>query len=314
MASSDRDLATDDDDRGEPACRAGDEAPGGFGSVVLEGPARSMVVASYMCLPEGRPAGRMARHDHAVVLYYTRGQALFEQRQRLSVGEGDVVIVPAGEAHRMLEVDGAAGWGVGLQPACMASPEKSWLLEPFARVRRGAVAAARVAPERRVFLEAMLRELSEATAHPGAHQEQRVDALLTLVLGEVSRAQSDAAPALASVVGEALAFIEQHCTEGISLRDVAAAVRRSPAHLTTATRQATGRSVGAWITAGRMAEARRRLLHSDERVDVIGERVGYADATHFIRIFRQNHGETPAAWRRSRQAERGPLDTLRQRS
>ncbi len=44
-------------------------------------------------------------------------------------------------------------------------------------------------------------------------------------------------------------------------------------------------------------EARRRLLHSDERVDVIAERVGYADPTHFIRMFRREHGATPAAWR-----------------
>ena len=46
-----------------------------------------------------------------------------------------------------------------------------------------------------------------------------------------------------------------------------------------------------------MAEARRLLLHSDEMIDVIAERVGYADATHFIRMFRREHGATPAAWR-----------------
>ncbi|NJK32258.1 MAG: helix-turn-helix transcriptional regulator [Deltaproteobacteria bacterium] len=48
----------------------------------------------------------------------------------------------------------------------------------------------------------------------------------------------------------------------------------------------------------RMAEARRRLLHSDEMIDVIAERVGYADPTAFIRMFRREHGKTPAAWRR----------------
>jgi len=52
-----------------------------------------------------------------------------------------------------------------------------------------------------------------------------------------------------------------------------------------------------WIVSGRMAEARRLLLHSDEMVDVVAERVGYADATHFIRMFRREHGATPAAWR-----------------
>jgi AraC-like DNA-binding protein len=32
-------------------------------------------------------------------------------------------------------------------------------------------------------------------------------------------------------------------------------------------------------------------------VDVIAERVGYADPSHFIRMFRREHGATPAAWR-----------------
>jgi AraC-like DNA-binding protein len=62
-------------------------------------------------------------------------------------------------------------------------------------------------------------------------------------------------------------------------------------------RRATGRSAVQWIIAGRMAEARRRLLHTDEQVEIIAERVGYADPTHFIRLFRRDHNATPAAWR-----------------
>jgi AraC-like DNA-binding protein len=37
-------------------------------------------------------------------------------------------------------------------------------------------------------------------------------------------------------------------------------------------------------------------------VEVIAERVGYADATHFIRLFRRMYGVTPAAWRSERRA------------
>jgi AraC-like DNA-binding protein len=32
-------------------------------------------------------------------------------------------------------------------------------------------------------------------------------------------------------------------------------------------------------------------------IDIIAERVGYADSTHFIRMFRREHDATPAAWR-----------------
>ncbi len=256
------------------------------------------VFAGYLCLPTVERPSPVAHHEHAVVIFYTGGEARFEQRQAMAVGAGDLLVIPAGEAHRMLAAHGVEGWALGVQPACLVGTGREWLLEPFARVRRGALGAARVAAERRPYLETLLRELGEVTARPGVQSEATSQALLTLVLGEVTRAQTDACPTTPSLVGEAMAYIEQHCTEGISLRDVAAAVRRSPAHLASATREATGRTVGDWITSGRMAEARRRLLHSDEPVEQIAGGVGYGDTTHFIRSFRTAHGQTPAAWRR----------------
>jgi AraC-like DNA-binding protein len=101
-------------------------------------------------------------------------------------------------------------------------------------------------------------------------------------------------------VAEALRFIERTCLEPISLSDVARAVGRSPSYVTTALKQATGKTAVEWIIAGRLSEACNRLLHTDEMVEVIAERVGYADATHFIRLFRRVHGVTPAAWRDER--------------
>ena len=109
---------------------------------------------------------------------------------------------------------------------------------------------------------------------------------------------------LAFCLGHIPAPLERRCLDPISLQDVADAVHRSPAHVTTLVRRATRRPVQAWIIAGRLAEATRRLRHTDEIVDVIAERVGYADATHFIRLFRREHGITPAAWR-SRQRSAG---------
>jgi AraC family transcriptional activator of pobA len=102
------------------------------------------------------------------------------------------------------------------------------------------------------------------------------------------------------VVAESLRYIERNCLRRLTLAEIASAVGRSPTYVTAALTRATGRSAGDWIVSGRMAEARRLLLRSDERVDVVSERVGYADPTHFIRMFRRGHGTTPAAWRASR--------------
>ena len=145
----------------------------------------------------------------------------------------------------------------------------------------------------------MIRELHAETQAPRPHAELVQTNLLALILAEVTRAASLAAPTelQPSVVTEALRYIERACFAPISLAEVARAVGRSPAYLTTAVKRATGKSVGEWITTGRLAEARNRLLHTDDSVARVAEHIGYADPTHFIRVFRKAHGLTPAAWR-----------------
>ena len=56
-----------------------------------------------------------------------------------------------------------------------------------------------------------------------------------------------------SIVADALAFIEQHCLEAITLEQIATAVSRSPSCVTSVLTRSTGKSAGAWITAGRMS-------------------------------------------------------------
>ena len=106
-----------------------------------------------------------------------------------------------------------------------------------------------------------------------------------------------------TLVASALAFIQQRALHPISLRDVAAAVHRSPAHVATTFKEATGFSVGDWIRAVRISEAASWLAHSDEPLDAIAARVGWQDKTHFIRQFRKEVGQTPAAWRKAQRAQ-----------
>lgn len=233
-------------------------------------------------------------HAHAALAFFTAGRAHVEQRGRWTVEAGDVLLVPPGAPHRVLAMDPSTSWGLGLCVSCLAADGAAELLEPFERVRAGGSAVVRIPSERRGFLGALFAELDDAAA-PAPVQRS----LVTLILHEVARAARwpELPAGGAGVVGESLRVIERRCLGPLTLTEVAAAVGRSPAHVTTALTRATGRSALAWILAGRMAEARRLLLHSDAPVEAIADRVGYGDATHFIRMFRREHGATPAAWR-----------------
>lgn len=245
-------------------------------------------------------------HGHASLALYTAGRAEFEQRGRLTLTAGDVLLIPAGEPHRMLASHGVEAWGLGFDVVGLTSPDLVGLLEPFERVRAGAAAVVPIPAARQEHLRGLLRELEREIGQSGPMMQAQVQrSLLTLVLAEVARAadwtRASAAPPL---VAEALRFIERNCLAPISLRDVAAALGRSPAHLTTALRRATGRTAQRWILAGRLAEARRRLLAEDSSIEVIAAQVGYLDPSSFIRMFRREHGLSPAAWRA---AQRRPV-------
>jgi AraC family transcriptional activator of pobA len=276
-----------------------------------------------------RRQGQSVTHDFAALAFYVGGRARMEQRETWRLEPGDVLIVPAGEPHRLIEARNPDTWRLGFCVPCLASDPTAAaaLLEPFERVRDGASPVVRIPPERREFLESLFREFS--VSPEGAADADLVRrSLLTLIINEVARAArattTSPVPAAVSsarkagagaagttaartsaggagagpgIVTETLRYIERHCLEPLTLTAIAAAMRRTPSYITTALTRATGRSAVAWIIAGRMAEARRRLLHSDERIDIIAERVGYADPTHFIRLFRRMHGATPAGWR-----------------
>ncbi|GAB1542205.1 hypothetical protein NUACC21_48790 [Scytonema sp. NUACC21] len=102
---------------------------------------------------------------------------------------------------------------------------------------------------------------------------------------------------------EVFRFIETNYNQQITLSDVAEAVGYSPAYLTNLVRRQTGQTVQGWIIERRMAAARSLLLETTERVEDIAAQVGYYHTVHFFRQFRQYHGTTPQAWRRSQLAQ-----------
>lgn len=243
-------------------------------------------------------------HSHAALAYCTEGSSLFEQNGRWQLSAGDVLLVPAGQPHRRVSSNAAAYWGLGVCVPCFARDDELQRVEPFERVRDGGGAVVRIPEVRRPFFEHLLRELAGTTnSQRQPHSAAIQRSLLLLILNEVSVvtraqvAQSTHGSTLNAVVIESLRYIERNCLQRLTLQDVARAVGRTPAYVTTALSRGTGRSALEWIISGRMAEARRLLVHSSEPVGHVAERVGYSDVTHFIRLFRREHGKTPSAFR-----------------
>ncbi len=250
-----------------------------------------------------RPGGEVSHTEHGLT-YLVDGWFRMEHGGPIEAGAGTFTAVPAGVPHRPLAGRDMDYWLLGFCATCLGLDESQPLMSPFARVRRGAVPVLTVDEARRDRVVSLYRELREEQARATAETRELVRSLVLLLLGEARRAMpGEAIPSRqSSLVTDALEVVQRRCLEPISLRDVAAAVHRTPSHVANVVKDQTGYSVGSWIRAGRVAEAVARLAHTDDALDVIAEQVGWADKTHFIRQFKKSHGVTPAAWRRAHRA------------
>lgn len=100
---------------------------------------------------------------------------------------------------------------------------------------------------------------------------------------------------------EVFDYIEANYHRGITLSDVADAVGYSPAYLTSRVAKKTGETVNGWIVKRRMAAARPLLRDTDQTIEQIAMVLGYQNACHFSRQFRQHHGLPPKSWRNQNQ-------------
>jgi YesN/AraC family two-component response regulator len=103
---------------------------------------------------------------------------------------------------------------------------------------------------------------------------------------------------------EVFEYIEANYDQGITLCDVAEAVGYSSAYLTNRVAKITGETVNGWIVKRRMTAARSLLQDTDQTIEQIASSLGYQNACHFSRQFRQHHGVPPQTWRKEHQLNR----------
>lgn len=121
------------------------------------------------------------------------------------------------------------------------------------------------------------------------------------------------------VVGgrDLLTCVDEYLSRGGALGpdrvdDVARRMRATPGHLTRVFRARTGMSLKRYFIVYRINEAKRLLRETPMPVARIGERLGYPNAYHFSKLFRQQTGQTPSAFRT--RGDQPPRRSARKRS
>lgn len=95
-----------------------------------------------------------------------------------------------------------------------------------------------------------------------------------------------------------LKYISDHYAD-VTLDDLTRRFHYSKPHLCNLIKANTGRTLTALVNAQKLTKAETLLLTTDYSVEEIAERIGFAGADYFTRLFRKHYGVTPGKFRRS---------------
>jgi AraC family transcriptional regulator len=204
-------------------------------------------------------------------------------RRRLALGDASALTMPAGAIHAARF--GSAGARIivirrrssnGPSPSCLTrlaeleGPGFTWLAWRLAAELRAPDSAAPIAAE-----GLALELLATASRDPGPRITRRVPPWLR----------------------EAEEVLRSATTECLRLGPLAQAVGVHPAHLAREFRARHGVSVGEYGRRHRLARAAVQLATTESPIAEIASAAGFADQSHFTRLFRKHVGLTPACYR-----------------
>ncbi|HTI45517.1 MAG TPA: AraC family transcriptional regulator [Casimicrobiaceae bacterium] len=124
-----------------------------------------------------------------------------------------------------------------------------------------------------------------------------LDSAVWALCGDVSDARACTERAAPRWLARCLDLIEAAYGDSLTVGGIAREVGVHPVHLAREFRRRYGQTLGEYVHKVRVRAACARMLHEDEPLATIAASAGFADQSHFCRVFKQLVGQTPSQFR-----------------
>jgi AraC family transcriptional regulator, transcriptional activator of pobA len=245
---------------------------------------------------------------HQILLVQSGGgtASLDGSTRRLSAGA--LVNVPPGHVHSFRFKRVTKGWVVTLPDELLDE-----ILVRVGDVRSGLARSCVLGADASIQL--LMRQIWQEFSGQSTARALVLRGMCTTLLGWIARAMLEDVPEAvhlreSNLVRRFQALIETHFLEHWRVADYAKALAVSPTHLSRLTRAATGESSLRLIEARTMREARRHLAYTHLSIATVAYAMGYSDPAYFTRVFTQDAGCSPRAFRAQLQGAQQPVSSL----
>jgi AraC family transcriptional regulator len=147
--------------------------------------------------------------------------------------------------------------------------------------------------------------LHKERAQPDEMSQACADHVASALEAYLSQTSSTAAIAVSARGGlapwqlrRAQEILGSRLEETVSAADLAREFDLSPGHFARAFKQTTGKPLHRWLLELRVEKAKEMLLSSARPLAEIAVACGFADQSHFTRVFSQIARSSPGLWRR----------------
>jgi AraC-like DNA-binding protein len=137
---------------------------------------------------------------------------------------------------------------------------------------------------------------ADNSAHLNAHY---FSALLKLLTYIDEHAVSNA-PVPNNFISSAISYINSNLSEKITIDEIAETCHMSKYYFCRRFKKSLGITVMEYILKSRIANAKTMLESTNTPISEISEQCGFSSFSYFSRVFRENTGDTPNAYRKNR--------------
>ena len=219
---------------------------------------------------------------------------------------GDILLIPPGELHALLAP--RDGKRLILQFDYSLFSGLSGMEFLLHALRPCFLLSASELPDTAASLSRLLHEIVEEYLSDDPFREPAVRSLLLRFLvslgrtvvtdsGRFSRVSPSKQQEYIETFLAVCAYINEHCTEPLSIEKLAGLAGFSRYHFSRLFKQFTGQSCYEYLTGRRLAHAERLLLSPDLSVTEAALQSGFSSISTFNRLFREKNGCTPSSYR-----------------
>lgn len=243
-------------------------------------------------------------HDYIEIFYALSGSGVHYIDDRpYQVQKGSMLYIDIGQVHRCDVYDNMSYVNFKISPDCFYDPKTEYAVSnhtyrfPLPERNNGEALAVFEGKECELTDQIVYKMLKENVNQKEGYETvicSNMNELLVYMKRNFVAPEFSSVPKIPEKLWEVISYIDEHCSEKITLYEVCALCNYSPAYFYKILKKYFGCGFSEYLIKKRINKAMCYLVITDDPVEEIARKVGFTNKTYFYKMFHKYIGVKPS--------------------